>query len=82
MQKVDNNSLDALDSNIVSRFIVLIRDPDRVLRERFGLFKIGEFSLLVRVTPRMLRHYEKCGLVQPASIDETSGYRLFKQREA
>ncbi len=41
------------------------------------MFKIGEFSQLVRVSPRMLRHYEKCGLIQPASIDVFTGYRQY-----
>lgn len=41
------------------------------------MFKIGEFSRLVRVSPRMLRHYEKCGLFYPAQIDKFTGYRLY-----
>jgi len=41
------------------------------------MFKIGEFSKLVRVSPRMLRHYEKCGLLTPAEIDRFTGYRLY-----
>jgi len=41
------------------------------------VFKIGEFSRLVRVSPRMLRHYEKCGLLCPASIDRYTGYRKY-----
>lgn len=41
------------------------------------MFRIGEFSHLVRVSPRMLRHYEKCGLFGPVRIDEESGYRLY-----
>jgi len=41
------------------------------------LFRIGEFSNLVRVSPRMLRHYEKCGLFSPAQIDAETGYRLY-----
>ncbi len=41
------------------------------------MFKIGEFSRLVRVSPRMLRHYEKCGLFLPAEIDRFTGYRLY-----
>jgi len=41
------------------------------------LFKIGEFSKLVRVSPRMLRHYEKCGLLYPAEIDRFTGYRQY-----
>lgn len=41
------------------------------------MFKIGEFSRLVRVSPRMLRHYEKCGLLIPAEIDRFTGYRSY-----
>lgn len=41
------------------------------------MFKIGEFSTLVRVSPRMLRHYEKCGLLYPAEIDKFTGYRQY-----
>ena len=41
------------------------------------MFKIGEFSQLVRVSPRMLRHYEKCGLLYPAEIDPYTGYRQY-----
>ncbi|MDR2957664.1 MAG: MerR family transcriptional regulator [Coriobacteriales bacterium] len=41
------------------------------------MFKIGEFSKLVRVSPRMLRHYEKCGVFHPAEIDKFTGYRLY-----
>ncbi|MCL2842301.1 MAG: MerR family transcriptional regulator [Oscillospiraceae bacterium] len=41
------------------------------------MFKIGEFSKLVKVSARMLRHYEACGLLQPAEIDRFTGYRLY-----
>ena len=41
------------------------------------MFKIGEFSQLVRISPRMLRHYEKCGLLHPAEIDQFTGYRQY-----
>lgn len=41
------------------------------------MFRIGEFSRLVRVSPRMLRHYEKCGLLYPAEIDRFTGYRQY-----
>ena len=41
------------------------------------MFRIGEFSQIVRVSPRMLRHYEKCGLFYPAEIDKINGYRLY-----
>lgn len=41
------------------------------------MFKIGEFSHLVRISPRMLRHYEKCGLLFPIEIDKFTGYRWY-----
>lgn len=41
------------------------------------MFKIGEFSKLVRVSPRMLRHWEKCGLLYPAEVDKITGYRAY-----
>lgn len=41
------------------------------------MFRIGEFSQIVRVSPRMLRHYEKYGLFYPAEIDKVNGYRLY-----
>jgi DNA-binding transcriptional MerR regulator/effector-binding domain-containing protein len=41
------------------------------------MFRIGEFSRLVRVSPRMLRYYDKCGLLRPAETDRFTGYRLY-----
>lgn len=41
------------------------------------MLKIGEFSKLVRVSARMLRHYEQCGLLKPAEIDKFTGYRMY-----
>lgn len=41
------------------------------------MYRIGEFSQIIRVSPRMLRHYEKCGLFYPAEIDKVNGYRLY-----
>lgn len=32
---------------------------------------------MVRVSARMLRYYEKCGLLYPAKIDSFTGYRLY-----
>lgn len=45
------------------------------------MFKIGVFSKLVRVSPRMLRHYEKCGLLCPAEIDQFTGYRYYSMKQ-
>lgn len=41
------------------------------------MFKIGAFSNLVNVSPRMLRYYEKCGLIFPMKIDKTTGNRYY-----
>ena len=45
------------------------------------VFKIGVFSKLVRVSARMLRHYEKCGLLYPAEIDHFTGYRFYSMKQ-
>lgn len=45
------------------------------------IFKIGEFSKLVRVSARMLRHYEKCGLLSPAEVDKFTGYRMYSAEQ-
>lgn len=39
--------------------------------------KIGEFSALGRVSVRMLRHYEKLGLLAPAETDPFTNYRYY-----
>ncbi|MBO4599534.1 MAG: MerR family transcriptional regulator [Bacteroidales bacterium] len=41
------------------------------------LFKIGEFSRLMQVTVKTLRHYEQKGLLMPAEVDEWTGYRYY-----
>jgi len=42
------------------------------------MLKIGEFSKLSLLTVKALRFYEKEGLLQPASIDEWTGYRYYE----
>ncbi len=56
---------------------------DQEFRTKGGalVFKIGEFSKLTRVSPRMLRHYEKCGLLYPAEIDKFTGYRQYSAKQ-
>ena len=39
--------------------------------------RIGEFSALGRVSVRMLRHYEKLGLLEPRQTDAWTGYRSY-----
>jgi DNA-binding transcriptional MerR regulator len=41
------------------------------------MFKIGEFSKLGQVSTRMLRHYDKLGLLVPNHIDEWTDYRYY-----
>ena len=37
--------------------------------------KIGEFSKLMQVTVKTLRHYEQMGLLIPYEVDKWRGYR-------
>lgn len=41
------------------------------------MFKIGEFSKLTQVSIRMLRYYDEIGLLRPASVDLSTGYRMY-----
>ena len=40
-------------------------------------FKIGEFSQMMQVTVKTLRHYEQKGLLLPDEVDEWTGYRYY-----
>lgn len=41
------------------------------------MFKIGDFSRLAQVSVRMLRHYDKLGLLTPSHTDKFTGYRYY-----
>jgi DNA-binding transcriptional MerR regulator/effector-binding domain-containing protein len=41
------------------------------------MFKIGDFSRLAQVSVRMLRHYDKLGLLTPGYTDKWTGYRYY-----
>lgn len=41
------------------------------------MYKIGEFSKLVNVSARMLRHYDEQKIFSPAYSDSESGYRMY-----
>lgn len=43
-----------------------------------ALLQIGVFSRLARLSVRMLRHYDKHGLLIPAEVDPESGYRYYR----
>jgi DNA-binding transcriptional MerR regulator len=41
------------------------------------MLNIGEFARLGQVSPRMLRHYDELGLLNPERVDPSSGYRFY-----
>ena len=41
------------------------------------MFKIGDFSKFTRVSVKMLRHYDRLGLLRPARIDPATNYRYY-----
>ncbi len=41
------------------------------------MYKIGDFSQIGQVSVRMLRHYDKLGLLKPQHVDEWTGYRYY-----
>jgi len=43
-----------------------------------GYLKIGEFSRLSQVTVKTLHHYDDLGLLGPAYIDPSTGYRYYE----
>jgi DNA-binding transcriptional MerR regulator len=44
---------------------------------RLIMYKIGDFSKMAQVTTKMLKYYEQCGLIEPAQIEQSSGYRYY-----
>jgi DNA-binding transcriptional MerR regulator len=42
-----------------------------------GMFKIGDFSRLCMVPVSALRYYAELGLLEPAAVDPSSGYRYY-----
>jgi DNA-binding transcriptional MerR regulator len=41
------------------------------------MFRIGEFAQIAQVSGRQLRFYDQLGLLQPAHIDQQTGYRYY-----
>jgi DNA polymerase III subunit beta len=41
------------------------------------LLTIGAFARAVGLTASALRHYDECGLLPPAEVDDSSGYRYY-----
>ena len=45
------------------------------------MLKIGDFSKLSRISIRMLRYYDDCGLLKPEKVDSFTGYRYYKESQ-
>lgn len=45
------------------------------------MFKIGEFSKITQVAGSQLRYYDEIGLLNPAKIDEWTGYRYYSAQQ-
>lgn len=45
------------------------------------MFKIGEFSGLTQVSVKTLRWYDELGLLKPARVDVSTGYRYYSARQ-
>lgn len=45
------------------------------------MLKIGDFSKLSRISIRMLRHYDECGLLIPKQVDVYTGYRYYDESQ-
>lgn len=46
-----------------------------------GLLRIGEVACLLNLSVGTLRHYEQMGLLEPAYVDQASGYRYYGTRQ-
>lgn len=42
------------------------------------MFVIGQFAQFAKVSVRTLRHYDDVGLLRPARVDDSSGYRFYR----
>jgi len=45
------------------------------------MLSIGEFARLGQVSPRTIRHYGDVGILAPARVDPTTGYRAYELRQ-
>lgn len=41
------------------------------------MFQIGEFSRIARVSGRLMRYYDRIGLLTPDHVDQSTGYRYY-----
>lgn len=45
------------------------------------MYRIGEFSKLSKTTIKTLRYYDDLGLLQPETVDDFTGYRLYSTKQ-
>jgi DNA-binding transcriptional MerR regulator len=45
------------------------------------MFRIGEFSKIAQVPGSLLRYYDEIGLLRPARIDSSTGYRYYSAKQ-
>ena len=45
------------------------------------MFRIGEFAQIAQVSGRQLRFYDQLGLLQPAHVDQQTGYRYYSIKQ-
>lgn len=45
------------------------------------MLSIGEFSKLAHISTRMLRHYDRIGLLHPSHVGNENGYRYYEQTQ-
>jgi DNA-binding transcriptional MerR regulator len=46
------------------------------------LLPIGRFAKATRLSVKALRHYDELGLLRPAFVDPSSGYRYYRPAQA
>lgn len=45
------------------------------------MLKIGDFSLLSKISIHMLRHYDEIGLLKPIHVDDFTNYRYYDEKQ-
>lgn len=48
---------------------------------REGMFRIGEFSKIGKITIKTLRYYDEVGLLKPDHVDSMTGYRVYSSKQ-
>ena len=46
-----------------------------------GAMTIGDFAALTHLSIRTLRHYHQAGVLEPAEVDPSSGYRRYTHEQ-